>query len=142
MVSVDSMRADIVLMKQFGFNAIRTSHYPNDPAFLDPTAELGIRVAGEADSESHAFQSTLCDDHRYLSQWVDRVSRMALRDKNHPSVILWALGHESGHGDNHDAAAAWLRSFGPSRPLHYEGAIRFDWASDQGISDLTCPMYP
>jgi beta-galactosidase len=141
-ISVDSMRADIVLMKQFGFNAIRTSHYPNDPAFLDLTDELGMYVVGEADIESHAFQSTLCDDHRYLSQWVDRVSRMALRDKNHPSVILWSLGNESGHGTNHEAAAAWLRSYDPSRPLHYEGAIRFDWTSDQGISDLTCPMYP
>ena len=141
-VSVESMRADIVLMKQFGFNAIRTSHYPNDPAFLDLTDELGMYVVGEADIESHAFQSTLCDDHRYLSQWVDRVSRMAMRDKNHPSVILWSLGNESGHGTNHEAAAAWLRRYDPSRPLHYEGAIRYDWTSDQGISDLTCPMYP
>ena len=67
---------------------------------------------------------------------------MALRDKNHPSVIVWSLGNESGHGTNHEAAAAWLRSYDPSRPLHYEGAIRFDWTSDQAISDLTCPMYP
>jgi len=141
-ISVDSMRADLVLMKQFGFNAVRTSHYPNDPAFLDLTDELGMYVIGEADIESHAFQSTLCNDHRYLSAWVDRVSRMALRDKNHPSVILWSLGNESGHGLNHEAAAAWLRRYDPSRPLHYEGAIRFDWASDQAISDVTCPMYP
>ena len=81
------MRADLVLMKQFGFNAVRTSHYPNDPAFLDLADELGLYVIDEADIESHAFQSTLCDDHRYLSQWVDRVSRMAQRDKNH------AVGH-------------------------------------------------
>jgi beta-galactosidase len=141
-ISVASMRADLVLMKQFGFNAVRTSHYPNDPAFLDLTDELGLYVIDEADIESHAFQSTLCDDHRYLSQWVDRVSRMALRDKNHASVILWSLGNESGHGLNHEAAAAWLRHYDPSRPLHYEGAIRFDWTSDQGISDITCPMYP
>ena len=66
---------------------------------------------------------------------------MALRDKNHASVILWSLGNESGHGLNHEAAAAWLRRYDPSRPLHYEGAIRYDWTSDQGISDLTCPMY-
>ncbi len=138
----DSMRADLVVMKQFGFNAVRTSHYPNDPAFLELTDELGLYVIDEADIESHAFQSTLCDDHRYLSQWVDRVSRMAQRDKNHASVILWSLGNESGHGSNHEAAAAWLRRYDPSRPLHYEGAIRYDWASDQGISDITCPMYP
>ena len=138
----ESMRADLVVMKQFGFNAVRTSHYPNDPAFLELTDELGLYVVDEADIESHAFQSTLCDDHRYLSQWVDRVSRMAQRDKNHASVILWSLGNESGHGTNHEAAAAWLRRYDRSRPLHYEGAIRYDWASDQGISDLTCPMYP
>ena len=78
---------------------------------------------------------------RYLSAWVDRVSRMALRDKNHASVIVWSLGNESGHGANHEAAAAWLRRYDPSRPLHYEGAIRYDWTSDQGVSDLTCPMY-
>ena len=141
-LSVDSMRADLVLMKQFGFNAVRTSHYPNDPAFLDLTDELGLYVIDEADIESHAFQPTLCDDHRYLSAWVDRVSRMALRDKNHASVILWSLGNESGYGLNHEAAAAWLRRYDPSRPLHYEGAIRYDWTSDQGVSDLTCPMYP
>ena len=141
-VAVDSMRADLVQMKQFGFNAVRTSHYPNDPVFLDLADELGLYVIDEADIESHAFQSTLCDDSRYLNQWVTRVSRMAERDKNHPSVILWSLGNESGHGLNHDAAAAWLRGYDPSRPLHYEGAIRYDWTSDQAISDLTCPMYP
>jgi beta-galactosidase len=141
-VSRDQMRAELVLMKQFGFNAVRTSHYPNDPAFLDLTDELGLYVVDEADIESHAFQSTLCDDPRYLGAWVDRVSRMATRDKNHPSVILWSLGNESGHGLNHEAAAAWLRRYDPSRPLHYEGAIRYDWSIDQGISDLTCPMYP
>jgi beta-galactosidase len=141
-VSAESMRADLVLMKQFGFNAVRTSHYPNDPAFLDLTDELGLYVIAEADIESHAFQSTLCDDSRYLNQWVTRVSRMAERDKNHASIVLWSLGNESGHGRNHEAAAAWLRRYDPSRPLHYEGAIRYDWTSDQSISDITCPMYP
>ncbi len=141
-VSESSMRADIVQMKQFGFNAVRTSHYPNDPAFLDLTDELGLWVIEEADIESHAFWGTLCDDDRYLNAWVDRVARMAIRDKNHPSVMLWSLGNESGYGRNHDAAAGWLRRYDPSRPLHYEGAIRFDWTSDQPVSDLTCPMYP
>ena len=141
-VSRESMRADLVQMKQFGFNAVRTSHYPNDPAFLDLADELGVYVIDEADIESHAFQSTLCNDSRYLNQWVSRVSRMAERDKNHPAIILWSLGNESGLGANHEAAAAWLRRYDPSRPLHYEGAIRFDWTSDQRVSDLTCPMYP
>jgi beta-galactosidase len=141
-ISVESMRADLVLMKRFGFNAVRTSHYPNDPAFLDLTDELGFYVIDEADIESHAFYRAVCDDPRYLNQWVTRVSRMAQRDKNHPSVIMWSLGNESGYGTNHDAAAGWLRGYDSSRPLHYEGAIRFDWASDQRVSDITSPMYP
>jgi len=141
-IAPESMRADLVQMKQFNFNAVRTSHYPNDPAFLDLADELGLYVIDEADIESHAFQSTLCDDSRYLNAWVTRVSRMVERDKNHPSVILWSLGNESGYGANHDAAAAWTRRYDPSRPLHYEGAIRFGWTSDQVASDLTCPMYP
>jgi beta-galactosidase len=141
-VSAESMRADLVQMKQFGFNAVRTSHYPNDPALLDRADELGLYVVDEADIESHAFQSTLCDDPRYLNAWVTRVSRMVERDKNHPSVVAWSLGNESGYGPNHDAAAAWVRRYDPSRPLHYEGAIRFDWTSDQTVSDVTCPMYP
>jgi beta-galactosidase len=141
-ISVEAMRADLVLMKRFGFNAVRTSHYPNDPAFLDLCDEIGLWVIAEADIESHAFMDTLCDDPRYLNAWMERVSRMVRRDKNHPSVILWSLGNESGYGVNHDAAAAWVRRYDPTRPLHYEGAIRFDWASDQPVSDLTCPMYP
>jgi beta-galactosidase len=141
-VSRESMRADLVQMKQFGFNAVRTSHYPNDPAFLDLADELGLFVIDEADIESHAFYRTLCDDPRYLNQWVTRVSRMAQRDKNHPSVILWSLGNESGYGMNHDAAAGWLRRYDPSRPIQYEGAIRFGWGTDQTASDITCPMYP
>jgi beta-galactosidase len=141
-VTRDQIRADLVQMKQFGFNAVRTSHYPNDPALLDLTDELGLYVIDEADIESHAFYRTVCDDPRYLNQFVTRVSRMAQRDKNHPSVIIWSLGNESGHGTNHDAAAGWLRRYDSSRPLQYEGAIRFDWASDQRVSDITCPMYP
>ena len=67
---------------------------------------------------------------------------MIERDRHHPSIIAWSLGNESGFGPNHDAAAGWARRADPSRPLHYEGAIRFDWSSDQRVSDLTCPMYP
>ncbi|CAN5787963.1 glycoside hydrolase family 2 TIM barrel-domain containing protein [soil metagenome] len=141
-ISRESMRADLVLMKQHNFNAVRTSHYPNDPAYLELADELGLYVVDEADIESHAFQAWLSDDPRYLAQWVARVSRMVLRDRNHPSVILWSLGNESGYGANHDAAAAWVRRTDPSRPLHYEGAIRFDWTADQKASDILCPMYP
>jgi beta-galactosidase len=141
-VSVESMRADLVAMRQFGFNAVRTSHYPNDPAFLDLTDELGLYVIDEADIESHAFYDSVCRDPRYLGAFVDRVSRMVRRDKNHASVILWSLGNESGYGPNHDAAAGWVRRYDPSRPVHYEGAIHWDWAAEQSASDVTCPMYP
>ena len=141
-ISRESMRADLVAMKRHGFNAVRTSHYPNDPAFLDLTDELGLYVVDEADIESHAFQSTLCDDPRYLAQWVARVSRMVLRDRNHPSIYAWSLGNESGHGSNHEAAAAWIRRHEPTRPLHYEGAIRFDWTDGERVTDFVCPMYP
>lgn len=141
-VSRDGMRADLVLMKRAGFNAVRTSHYPNDPAFLDMADELGLYVIDEADIESHAFWGSLCDDPRYLSAWVERVARMVLRDRNHPSVIAWSLGNESGHGANHEAAAAWVRHLDPSRPLHYEGAIRFDWTAGSAVTDIVCPMYP
>ena len=141
-ISPESMRADLVAMKQFGFNAVRTSHYPNDPVFLDFTDELGLYVVAEADIESHAFIDEACNDPRYLNAWVDRAARMVRRDKNHVSVILWSLGNESGHGFNHDAEAGYIRRYDPSRPLHYEGGIRWDWSSDQKVSDITCPMYP
>jgi len=141
-VSVSDMRADLLEMKKFNFNAVRTSHYPNDPAFLDLADELGFYVIGEANIESHAFQDSLCNDQRYLTPWVDRVARMVQRDIHHPSVIMWSLGNESGAGSNHEAAAAYVRKFDPSRPLHYEGAIRPYWTANPSLTDVVCPMYP
>ena len=141
-VSVSDMRADLLEMKKFNFNAVRTSHYPNDPAFLDLADELGFYVIGEANIESHAFQDSLCNDQRYLTPWVDRVVRMVQRDIHHPSVIMWSLGNESGAGSNHEAAAAYVRKFDPSRPLHYEGAIRPYWTANPSLTDVVCPMYP
>jgi len=141
-VPPEDLRADIALMKQFNVNALRTSHYPNDPVLLDLCDEFGLYVIDEADIESHAYYEDVCEDPRYRSQFVDRVARMAQRDRHHPCIILWSLGNESGYGANHDAAAGWLRRFDPSRPLHYEGAMKFDWASLQTASDITCPMYP
>lgn len=134
--------ADLSLLKRFNFNAVRTSHYPNDPVFLDLCDELGLYVFDEADIEGHAFADMLCNDHRYLEAFVDRVSRMVIRDKNHPSVIAWSLGNETGYGVNHDAAAAWVRGYDPTRPLHYEGAISADWHGGQAATDIVCPMYP
>ena len=141
-VTVDQMRDDLVLMKQFGFNAVRTSHSPNDPRFYDLCDELGLYVVDEANIESHAYIFSLCDDPSYVNAWVDRGARMVQRDKNHPSIIMWSLGNESGYGAAHDALAAWIRSYDPSRPLHYEGAIFLDWNRTQSATDVLCPMYP
>jgi beta-galactosidase len=141
-VSAADLRADVVAMKRWGFNALRTSHYPNDPLLLDLCDELGLYVIAEANIESHGWYEDVCRDPRYRSAFVDRVARMVERDRHHPSVIAWSLGNESGYGPNHDAAAGWVRRADPSRPLHYEGAIKFDWSSDQGASDVLCPMYP
>ena len=133
---------DLRTMKVHGFNAVRTSHYPNDPALLDAADELGLFVVDEADIECHAYAHHVADMPEYLSAFVQRVSRMVRRDRNHPSVLLWSLGNESGYGANHDAAAGWVRREDPTRPLHYEGAIMFDWTGAQTASDITCPMYP
>ncbi|MFF5183499.1 glycoside hydrolase family 2 TIM barrel-domain containing protein [Streptomyces sp. NPDC000345] len=140
-VSYEDMRADLVLLKRFGFNAIRTAHYPNDPGLLDLADELGFYVVDEADIESHDHAHEIADDPRYLNAFVDRVSRMVLRDKNHPSVIIWSLGNESDYGANHDAAAGWLRRHDPTRPLQYEGAAKRGWADPDVASDIACPMY-
>lgn len=141
-VTVEQMRADLVLMKRFGFNAVRTSHSPNAPEFYDLCDELGLYVIDEANIESHAFITSLCHDPRYVAAWVDRGARMVRRDRNHPSVICWSLGNESGYGAAHDALGAWIRRHDPSRPLHYEGAIMGWWDRPQTVTDLVCPMYP
>ncbi|MGW1884727.1 glycoside hydrolase family 2 TIM barrel-domain containing protein [Streptomyces sp. NPDC001970] len=140
-VTYDDMRADLVTMKRFGFNAVRTSHYPNDPAFLDLCDELGLYVVDEADIESHDHAHEIADDPRYLPAFTDRVSRMVLRDKNHPSVIVWSLGNESDYGANHDAAAGWVRRHDPTRPVQYEGALHRGWTRQGIVTDIVCPMY-
>ena len=141
-VTVDQMRADLVTMKQHGFNAVRTSHAPNDPVFYDLCDELGLYVVDEANFESHAFILSLCHDPRYGAALLDRGRRMVMRDKNHPSIILWSLGNESGYGAHHEALAGWIRAYDPTRPLHYEGAIMWDWGRAQTTTDVLCPMYP
>ena len=138
----DDMRQDLLELKRWNFNAVRTSHYPNDAAFLDLCDELGFYVIGEANIESHAFISSICNDTRYLNAFVERVGRMVQRDIHHPSVVMWSLGNESGAGTNHEAAAAYARSFDPSRPLHYEGGIRGNWMGSHSLTDVIAPMYP
>ena len=138
----DDMREDLLELKRWNFNAVRTSHYPNDAAFLDLCDELGFYVIGEANIESHAFIASICDDPKYLTAFVDRVGRMIQRDIHHPAALMWSLGNESGAGTNHEAAAAYARNFDPSRPLHYEGGIRGNWMGSHSLTDVIAPMYP
>lgn len=142
-VTVEDMRADIVYMKQANVNAVRTSHYPNDHRFYDLCDEYGLYVIDEANIESHAFNTSLCHDPRYRSTWLERTSRMVDRDRNHPSIIMWSLGNESGFGEIHEACAALVRSMDPTRLLHYEGAVfHAGWPTGgMAVSDVVCPMY-
>jgi beta-galactosidase len=148
-VTRESMIADILLMKQFGFNAVRTSHYPNAETWYDLCDELGMYLIDEANIESHAYAHEIAHSSRYATAFLERGLRMVERDKNHPSVIVWSLGNESGHGQNHDAIAGWIRHYDPSRPLHYETAVMSaiweDIKSPQLpgalASDIICPMY-
>ena len=122
-VEVEDLRADLVAMRAHNITAVRTSHYPNDHRFLDLCDELGMYVVDEANIEGHAFNTSICRDERYRATFLERGARMVERDRNHPSIILWSLGNETGYGPNHDALAGWIRRVDPSRPLHYEGAV-------------------
>ncbi len=149
-ISREAMVRDIRLMKQHNFNAVRTSHYPNDVVWYDLCDEYGLWLIDEADIEAHDFLTSLCHDARYASAWLERCLRMVERDKNHPSIFAWSLGNESGYGPNHDAGAAWIRHFDPSRILHYEGVAHennrpkgnhgLNWGGNLA-TDLICPMY-
>ncbi len=143
-VTVDDMRSDLLAMRRHNITAVRCSHYPNDRRFLDLCDEIGMYVVDEANIESHAYNTSLCHDAGYRSTWLSRGARMVERDRNHPSVIMWSLGTESGYGANHDALAGWIRRTDPSRPLHYEGAVFHKGWVDGGVlaSDVVCPMYP
>ncbi len=107
---VDDMREDLVLMKRFNFNAVRTAHYPNDHRFYDLCDELGLYVIDEANIETHARLRSLVHDPRYATAFMTRFQRMVARDRNHPCIIFWSLGNESGYGAVHDAMAAWSRA--------------------------------
>ena len=151
-VTRESIRADVELMKAHHLNAVRTAHYPNDPYLYEVCDELGMYVVGEANIESHAHLRSLTKDRRWHAAMLQRVARMAERDKNHPSIILWSLGNESGWSPAHDAAAAWLRAFDPTRPVQYESGY-FErtlqgvdppaaWHEPRRETDIVPPMYP
>ncbi|MFC8130999.1 glycoside hydrolase family 2 TIM barrel-domain containing protein [Streptomyces sp. NPDC057302] len=121
-----TMRTDVRLMKQHNINAVRTSHYPPHPAFLDLCDELGLWVIDECDLETHGFteqawRGNPVDDDRWTPALLDRAARMVERDKNHASVIIWSLGNECGTGRGLTAMARWIRSRDAGRLIHYEG---------------------
>jgi beta-galactosidase len=121
-----TMRADVVLMKRHNINAVRTSHYPPDPRFLDLCDEYGLLVIDECDLETHGFalvnwRGNPSGDPRWLPACLDRIQRTVERDKNHPSVIMWSLGNEAGTGGNLEKMAEWIRGRDTSRLIHYEG---------------------
>lgn len=154
-ITEEDMERDILLMKRHNINTVRLSHYPNDSRWLDLCDRYGVYVMDEADLETHGFaltgervnqeipgfargaaESCLSEHPDWREAYVDRARRMVERDKNHPCVIVWSLGNESGYGPNHDAMAQWVRAADPARPIHYERAY------DAGIVDIVSTMYP
>lgn len=135
-VSQERMIQDLKLMKQFNINAVRTSHYPDDPRWYDLCDQYGLYLFDEANIESHAFWDRFTKDPQWKTAFLERGQRMVERDKNHPSVIVWSLGNESGYGPNHEALAHWIRQAEPTRLIHYHPA------ENAPMVDLLAPMYP
>ncbi len=135
-VSVESMVEDIRLMKQFNVNAVRTCHYPDDPRWYELCDRYGLYLIDEANLESHGLWDRPSNDPVWRTAFLERGSRMVLRDRNCPSVIIWSLGNESGHGPNHAAMADWVHANDPTRPVHYESA------DHEPYIDMISVMYP
>ena len=133
------MQKDLQLMKEANINAVRLSHYPNCPRWYELCDSVGMYVMDEADCETHGLRGTLASTPDWADAFLDRAVRMAERDKNHPSVIFWSLGNESGYGPNHAAMSAWLHEFDPTRPVHYEGA---QGEPDPQTVDVISRFYP
>ena len=141
-IGVESMVADILLMKQFNFNAVRTCHYPDDPRWYELCDQYGIYLIDEANIETHGIEPRPANDPAFTAAFVDRGIRMVERDKNHPSVIVWSLGNESGYGPNHAAMSGWMRDYDPTRPIHYEGTIHYPESLAGPVVDMVSTMYP
>lgn len=153
--TIEAMKRDILLLKRHNVNTVRCSHYPNDSRWLELCDAYGLYVVDEADLETHgcvflgeisrwidnpdektAYESRLAEDPSWREAFLDRAKRMVERDKNHPSILVWSLGNESGYGPNHDAMADWVRKADPTRLIHYERA------KDAPITDIVSSMYP
>ena len=138
-LSKEDMRKDMEMMKKLNINAVRHSHYPPDPYWMQLCDEYGLYVIDEANIESHGryydLAYTLGNDRQWLTPHMERVQRMYQRDKNHPSVITWSLGNEAGNGANFYEAYDWLKN-ADSRPVQYERA------ENDYNTDIIVPQYP
>jgi beta-galactosidase len=134
-VSRESMLEDILIMKQFNINAVRTSHYPNDPFWMELCDQYGLYVVDEANVESHGqMHNVPTSKPEWTDNCIDRAQSMVERDKNHPCVLFWSLGNEAGSGSNFQAMYNWIKAKDPSRLVHYEG--------NSNYADVTSYMYP
>ena len=133
-VSYERMRGDVILMKQFNINALRTSHYPNNPRMYDLCDEYGIYVFDEANVETHGTRDNVpASDDAWRANCVDRMKNMVQRDKNHPSIIVWSLGNEAGSGNVFTSMRDFAHTTDNTRPVHYEG--------DNNNADIESQMY-
>ena len=139
-LSREDILNDVRQIKQFNFNCIRTSHYPNDPYFYDLCDQYGILVIDEADFETHGLGGKLANEQKWLDAHLQRVVRMVERDKNHPSVIFWSLGNEAGRGPATAIMAAFCHDFDITRPVHYEPAMGDQ--KEKGYIPPGDPNYP
>ena len=119
-VTEEDMRLDIETMKKLNFNAVRTSHYPNNNRWYELCNEYGLLLVGETDIETHGLGGQLAHDPAWGPIFLERAERMVLRDRNNPCIGFWSLGNESGCGANHAAMAGWIRLADPTRPVQYE----------------------
>ena len=136
-MSEADMRQEIVLMKQLNFNTVRTSHYPDQVLWYDLCDEYGIYIIDEANIETHGVGGELSQNPSWAHAYMERGTRMVIRDQNHACIILWSLGNESGAGPNHAAMANWIRAYDPTRFIHYESG-----RPGPEVSDVFSCMYP
>ena len=137
-VGVDRMIQDIRIMKQLNINAVRTCHYPDDPRWYDLCDEYGIYLTAESNLESHGMgyrEGTLAKNPAFEKAHIERQEGNMMSHKNHPSIIVWSLGNESGYGVNFEKAYDWVKAYDKTRPCQYEQA------GHAGKTDIFCPMY-
>lgn len=160
-IGVNQMKKDLEMMKQYNFNAIRTSHYPNQPMFYQMCDQYGFFVIDEADNESHGpwmlcysndtdeerasrWNELISDNPEFDEATLDRTKKLVERDKNRPCVVIWSMGNECGYGCTFEKALAWTKQYDPGRLTHYESAYykgrrrKYDYSN----IDLYSRMYP